>query len=370
MITLLRFLFLVVTIFSTFQTTTAADSVKVGVMTHLTGDFAAWGQAYLEGITLGQEKINASGGIRGRNVALEVEDTRFDSALTATAAKKLISVNRVPVAMVSTFTEVMVAGPIFETNKVPLLVFGDSGGKIETLGKFVFSTGTWVDGYALSASKFLAEQKKIKKVAIVATNNAWSQSTAESFRRDFEQRGGRIVYSVDQNPSDTDFRTILEKIRIENVDAVFAPITAGVVPFFEQARRMNMRMPLIAAGGALDSDVIASAPDAVEGRYVTNAFLDSQRAKAAEFLMLYRQRYGKEPMYPSVSARGFDGFTAIVYAIRSAGTMTGEDIRKALSAVDFDGAGFHVKINKRGTASLPVKVLRVEKGHLILAGDS
>jgi len=354
MTTVPRIVFLAVAVFLSFRSAVAEDDVRVGIMTHLTGDFAAWGQAYLEGITLGQGIINSSGGIRGRTVALEIEDTRFDSVLTATASKKLLNINRVPVAMVSTFTEVMVAGPIFEKARVPLVAFGDSGGKIETLGKFVFSTGTSVDGYALAASKFLTDRKKLKNVAVVATNNAWSQSTADSFQRDFELRGGTIVYRADQNPSDTDFRTILEKIRISKADAVFVPITAGVVPFFEQARRMNVGTPLSATGGALDNDVIAVAPNAVEGGYVTNAFLESHRARAAEFLAKYRQKYSKDPMYPSVSARGIDGFMAIANALLNTKSLTSADIQEALFKVDFEGVGFRLKINKQGTASLPV----------------
>ena len=348
----------------------ADENLKVAVMTHLTGDFSAWGQAYIEGIMLGQERINSSGGIQGKRVTLVIEDTRFDSALTASASQKLLNIDHVQIAMVSTFTEALVAGPLFEKAKVPLLVFGDSGGKIETIGKFVFSTGTWVDGYALSASKFLVEQKNMKKVAIIATNNAWSQSTADEFGKDFEQHGGSIVYRADQNPTDTDFRTILERVRAAKADAVFAPITAGVIPFFEQARRINLQIPLILAGGALDSDVIAAAPAAVEGRYVTNAFLDKSRPQAAEFLSHYQQKYGREPMYPSVSARGFDGFKAVATALRNAKGLSGEDIQRALLTVDFQGAGFHLKLDQSRTAKLPVKVLQVKDGHLVVVGDA
>jgi branched-chain amino acid transport system substrate-binding protein len=348
----------------------AEDGLGVGAMTHLTGDFAAWGQAYIEGITLGQEQVNASGGIHGKDLTLEIEDTRFDSALTATASKKLLDLDRVPVAMVSTFTEAMVAGPMFQAARVPLLVFGDSGGKIETLGNFVFSTGTWVDGYALTASRFLSHQKVLKNVAIVATNNSWSQSTADSFQQDFERKGGVVKYRADLNPSDSDFRTVLQRIRGGKIDGVFAPITAGVVPFFEQARRIGLDVSIVAAGGAIDADVIKAAPEAVEGRYVTNSFLDPNRREAAEFLSFYRKKYGKDPVYPSVSARGFDGLMAIAHALRKAKSLRGEDIQAALFSVEFEGAGFHLKIDSKGTAALPVEVLRVKGGRLIVAEES
>ncbi len=361
--------FLILLIFFPGRGASADEAIKIGLMTHLTGDFAAWGQAYLEGVTLGQEQLNSSGGVRGINIALEIEDTHFDSASTATASKKLLDVSRVPIAMVSTFTEAMVAGPMFQRAKVPLLVFGDGGGQIETLGSFVFSTGTWVDGYALAASKFLADRRKARTVALVATNNPWSQSTANSFKRDFEHRGGTIVYRADLNPSDSDFRTIVQRIRNSGVDAVFAPLTAGVIPFFEQARRMNLGLPIMVAGGALDTDVIAAAPQAVEGRYVTNAFLDQRRPRAQEFLAQYRRKYGKEPLYPSVSARGFDGFMAIANALRGAKSLAGEDLQEALFSVDFEGVGFHLRIDKQGTALLPVKVLQVKSGRLVVVGD-
>jgi branched-chain amino acid transport system substrate-binding protein len=351
-----------------FENVRAESELKVGVMTHLTGDYAAWGQAYVEGITLGQEQVNTTGGVNGRRIILVTEDTRFDSALTASSTKKLLTVDHIEMGMVSTFTEVMVAGPMFERARVPLLVFGNSGGKIETIGKFIFSTGTWVDGYALSASDFLGGQLNLKNVAIVATNNAWSQSTADNFRKDFEDRGGKVTYRADVNPTDTDFRTVLEKIRTSKAEAIFAPITAGVVPFFEQTRRMKVEKPTIVAGGALDTDVIAAAPAAVEGRYVTNAFLDQNRHQAAEFLKLYRAKYDREPAYPSVSARGFDGISAIAAAARKASGGGPEALQEALMKLDMEAAGFHLKMDKNGTAKLPVRVLQVKNGNLVVVG--
>lgn len=363
-----RFLFAtVVALFLLPISLRAEDEIKIGVMTHLTGDFAAWGQAYIQGITLAQENVNNSGGVKGRRISLIVEDTRFDSALTASATKKLLKVDRVPIAMVSTFTEVMVAGPMFEQAKIPLLVFGDSGGKIQDIGRFIFSTGTWVDGYALSASEFLHSQLKIKKVAIIATNNAWAQSTADNFRKDFEQRGGMIAFRSDLNPADSDFRTILYKIRTDKIEAIFAPITSNVIPFFEQSRNLKLQIPIVAAGGALDVDVINAAPEAVEGRYVTNAFLDFERPQAKDLMTRYRQRYKEDPKYPSVVGRGYDGLMAIALALRNATNSSSEALAEAFRHLDFEATGFRLKVDDTGAALLPVEVLRVRNGQLAVA---
>lgn len=61
-------------------------------MTDLTVDFAAWGQAYLEGITLAREHVNSSSDVGGKSVELDIEDTRFNPALTAPLPVKVLQV--------------------------------------------------------------------------------------------------------------------------------------------------------------------------------------------------------------------------------------------------------------------------------------
>ena len=361
-----KILFLVLTLIIAADALADPREIKVGVMGLLSGDFAAWGNAYLEGITLAQEAINSAGGVKGAKISLVIEDTRFDSKEVASATQKLISIEKVPVAMIATFTESMVAAPVFQRAKVPLLVYGDSGGEIEQFGKFIFSTGTWVKGYALSASQFLRARAS-KRVAIIATNNPWSQSNAATFKSYFEKDGGTIVYRADVNPSDSEFRTIVEKIKSLNVDGVFAPITANIVPFFKQTERLGKSLPIIVAAAALDIDVISAAPSAVEGRYVTNSYLNLDRPAAKNLSLAYQKKYGREMTYPSVVARGWDGFMAIAKASADATDISPDAIQQALSMVKLEGAGFRLEINEHGTAALPVEVLTVQDGKLLPA---
>ncbi len=343
----------------------SADDLKVGVMLHLGGDFAAWGQAYLEGIEIARAKANAEGGVGGKQISLIVEDIRFDSRVTATASKKLLEVDKVPVALISTFTEVMVAGPMFERAKVPLLVIGDSGEEIDRLGSYVFSTGTDSSGYSLAASHYFREKFKIHKVAIIATNNPWSQANADAFNRDFIAGGGKILLRQDLNPQEADFRTVLQQVKRSGVDAVFAPITSNAIPFFQQAQQLNVSLPILAAGGVLDTDIIEAAPHAVEGRYVTNSFLDKEKKEAGELLRLYDAKYHHEPRYPSVVGRGYDGFMTLLQALRGAAAPSPKEIAEAMYKVDFEGAGFHVQITPQGGARLPAHVLQVNQGKLV-----
>lgn len=351
-------------IFIAPQKSSANDEIKIGVMLHLGGEFAAWGQAYLQGITLAQGEINNRGGIKGKQVSLVVDDIRFNPQLTATVSKKQLDIDHVPVSLISTFTEVQVAGPMFEKAHVPLIVIGDSDEQIDNMGDYLFSTGSWVKGYSVSASRFLRDRLKLNRVALIATNNPWSQATTKTFEQDFVAKGGTIVTQVDINPEEADFRTILLKLKTQNIDGIFAPLTANSVAFFKQAHQLKLGYPIVTAGAALDNDVIAAIPADVEGRYVTDAHLDNERPQAHQFLSHYREKYGKDPAYPSVSARGYDGMMTAVHAMETAADLTSDAIKDALYKVDFDGAGFHVHMSAEGGARLPVEVLLVKNGKL------
>ena len=333
-------------------------------MLHLSGDFAAWGRAYLEGVELAHEEVNASGGVRGTKLKLVIEDIRFDARTTASASKRLLDIEHVPVALISTFSEVMVAGPMFERAKVPIVVVADSDEEIDGMGDYIFSTGSWVRGFAVSAARFMREQLGLKRVAVLATSNAWSKTTAGVFIKDFQARAGEAIDVGEVDPQESDFRTVLTKIKALKAEGLYAPITANSISFFRAAHELGLAFPIVTAGGALDNDVIAAAPDLVEGRFVTNAYLDPARAQASRLLVLYREKFGKEPSYPSVTGRGYDGLLTVVDALRRSADFSSEQIKNALYQVDFEGAGFHVKMSPEGGARLPVEVLQVGKGVL------
>jgi ABC-type branched-subunit amino acid transport system substrate-binding protein len=72
-------------------------------------------------------------------------------------------------------------------------------------------------------------------------------------------------------------------------------------------------------------------------------------------------------MYPSVIGRGYDGLMAIALALKNAPGDSSEALCEALRHLDFEAAGFRLKVDATGTARLPVEVLQVRNGHLEVA---
>ena len=73
----------------------AADPIKIGVVTPLSGTYAGIGQQVRWGLELATKEVNAAGGIAGRQVELIFEDEEANPAVAVQKADKLFQVNKV-----------------------------------------------------------------------------------------------------------------------------------------------------------------------------------------------------------------------------------------------------------------------------------
>ncbi len=73
----------------------AQETIKIGVLTPLSGTYAGIGQQVRWGIDQSVEEINAAGGIAGRQIELVYEDSEANPAVAVTKAEKLFTVDNV-----------------------------------------------------------------------------------------------------------------------------------------------------------------------------------------------------------------------------------------------------------------------------------
>jgi branched-chain amino acid transport system substrate-binding protein len=101
---------------------TTKEPIKIGVILPLTGEMANWGESMKGGIELAKDEINSKGGIMGRHLEIVYEDNQAcDKALTVSAFRKLINIDKVKITMVGCSGAVLAVAPIAEENRVILL---------------------------------------------------------------------------------------------------------------------------------------------------------------------------------------------------------------------------------------------------------
>ncbi len=117
----------------------AAGPVRIGFFMSITGRDASFGEASLQGAALAVDRLNAEGGVLGRTVELVVEDDRSLDGESATAAKKLISRDRV-VALVGecASARTLEAAPIAQASRIPLVTPASTSARVTATGDDVF----------------------------------------------------------------------------------------------------------------------------------------------------------------------------------------------------------------------------------------
>src|SRR5688500_12239176 len=117
------------------QAGSGGSELKIAVAGPMSGDAAQYGQDFMRGAELAAEKINAAGGVNGKQIKLVSFDDRNDTTEAANVAQKIATDSSI-VASMGPFTSstVYASMPIYQSNQLPLLVISASDPKITQQG--------------------------------------------------------------------------------------------------------------------------------------------------------------------------------------------------------------------------------------------
>jgi len=155
------------------------ETVKVGVISDLTGPTAIGGIGMADGITSFFNELNEQGGIHGRKVQVIVEDCAYSSAKAVAAAKKLMTKDEV-FALVSPWGTAPSTAlfPIADKEKIPVApACSLATSMYEPLKKYVFAVGTnYVDQSLIMVDYIMNDLKaKNPKIALFCQDDDWGR---------------------------------------------------------------------------------------------------------------------------------------------------------------------------------------------------
>ena len=339
------------------------DTFKVGCILSLTGDLAMQNNALREGIELARDKINADGGIHGKPIELFVEDNHLDQKLTVSATRKFLSFNTIQLALASSYSEAMSSGILYERAKIPLMILWDASPEIDALGKYQFSIGPWIPGAGERSAEFAFNTLGLKSVAIVSTEEEWSQGVQKYFSQRFAQLGGKIVKAISVLPEEADFGTVASSVKNSSPDGIFAPLTYNILGFYKKLHALGWTKPTITSD-ILSQEIITQDPAAFEGAYVSG-LADPKTPQFYDMEKAYLARYGRKISQPWLVATGYDALT-IASAAASRTSESGEEIAEEIYKIkEYLGTARAYSFNAGGSAPAEEKMFQVKQGILV-----
>jgi branched-chain amino acid transport system substrate-binding protein len=312
------------------------ETIRIGTLTPLTGAGGAYGPAMVKSIRAVVEKVNAAGGVLGRQIEIISEDDETNPDAGVRAARKLVDVNKV-VAILGTWASAVTTAvaPLCWENKV--MLFTVSGGDgITRLPHQGYIIRTQPDS-ALQAERsgqFMLAQGA-KRIAALSAQTPFAASTYATQSRVVAAGGGLSVGNIIYDASKTSFRTEVDQILKLNPDTLFLnsyqPDLAVLLRDLFRAGFDGKRFTL---GYAANDKLLASVPQEVtEGliSYAPSPDLDSPAFKQVQAVI------GANP--DPYSCQTFDHASLAILAIAKAGAATGPAIHDAVRAVGNPAGG-------------------------------
>ena len=209
--------------------------LKIGLSMPQTGGLAAGGRASQLGLEIWRDDINAKGGLLNRKVELVIYDDKSSAAESPAIYAKLLDVDKVD----------LIFAPYGTVQTAPILPIAKQRGMV-LIGNFAFQVNAKVghdmwfniapwgpaDSWA-SAFLDLGQKAGGKTMAVLASDQEFSQNVAKAAKDVAAKRGIQIVFEQNYPPSTVEFAGIIRSLRAAKPDMVYVtsypPDTAGIL---------------------------------------------------------------------------------------------------------------------------------------------
>lgn len=360
-------LFFVCVIFTVAQ---AQDTLKLSIPLPLTGTNAKFGEIEKKSYEIAMEEINAKGGVKGKKIVLEFEDSQGKPEVSRAIVEKLIDVKKQPVIFgeySSSCSKAIAA--VAEERKVPyMVVTGATDDITQQRYKYVFRMNPTNAYYATGFMSFLKEVVKPKTIAVLYESSDFGTSGAEDMVKQAQKAGIKVLVKEQYEKGAVDFKPILSKVKAAKPDVIYmVSYVMDAALLMRQIKELRIDANLYAGGAAgfAIPEFIQNAKEASE--FVMTATLWSPQVKypgAKEFAEKYKRLYKDYPSYHGAEA--YSALYIIADVLNRAKTWTPDDIRVAMKATNMMTAFGPIKFeDKEGYTNqnfMDTLVMQVIKG--------
>jgi len=297
----------------------AADPIKIGVVTPLSGTYAGIGQQVKWGLELATKEVNAAGGIMGRQVELTFEDEEANPSVAVQKADKLFQVGKVD----------FLTGTV---NSGSTLAVGQVA---ERAGKLIATTVSFADSitgdkcspnvYRVNAragqqsaalAVWLSKERPKAQVFYLGPDYEMGRSTVAAFKSSAEKVGASSIGEIFAPIDSKDYTQYFGQLRAAKPQVLYTSVAGNdTVRLFTQLQEFGLlnNLTVVGASGTVTAQNIGAIGKAAEG-FVTgvgySAEIDTPENK--KFVAAFRAANKADP-----DLYGADSY-GMIYAYKAA----------------------------------------------------
>lgn len=308
--------------------------VTVGQLHSATGTMAISETGSIQAEQLAIDQINAMGGILGRKIKVIKEDGASDWPTFAEKSKKLL-VNDKVAAVFGCWTSASRKAvlPIFEKEN-GLLYYPTFYEGLEQ-SKNVIYTGQEATQQILWGLDWASKEKKAKTFFLVGSDYIWPRTSMKIARKHIESVGklGKVVGEEYYPLGNTNFNSLINKIKVAKPDCIFAAVVGGSnVAFYKQLKAAGITgaKQFLLTLSVTEDEMLGVGGENFAGFYSSMKYfqsLDNDNNK--KFVEAFRKAYGPKAVIGDVTQAGYLGPWLWKAAVEKAGSF---DVDKVVAA--------------------------------------
>jgi branched-chain amino acid transport system substrate-binding protein len=290
----------------------AADNVKIGFITTLSGPAGIIGKHMKDASELALSMLG--GKVGGVPAQIVYGDDQQKPDIGRQVSDEMLTRDKVDFLTGVIWSNVMLAiyQPVIQSGT---LLISANAGPHEVAGEKCapnFFSASWQNDQTPEAMGKFMDDQKMSDVYLIAPDYAAGHDMMSGFKRFFK---GKVVAETYAKFGQSDYQVEISQIRDANPKAVFAFLPGGMgIQFVKQYAQAGMRekIPLYSAF-TVDETTLPAIGDAAEGNYEVGFWspdLDNPRNR--EFVGAFRQKYNYWPSY--YAAQSFDAIAMVDHA--------------------------------------------------------
>jgi branched-chain amino acid transport system substrate-binding protein len=314
----------------------AADTVKIGFVSTLSGPNASVGLDIRDGFNLGVKLLGGKlGGLKADVIVL---DDQLNPETGKQHVDRLIKRDRVDFVTGVVFSNVVLAVAPQVTESKTFFI-GPNAGPAQYTGAqcnpFFFSSSWPSEAYSEAAGQYVTE-RGFKNVLFLAPNYQGGKDAANGFKRYYK---GKLVDEMYTKLGQLDYAAELAQIRAAKPEALYVFLPGGMgINFIKQfvASGMSKDIQLVVPLWGADQDIIRAVGDPMLGLFSLGHWtIDLDNAANRKFVAEFEREYKRLPT--GYAASGYDTAMLLDSAIRKVkGNLANKEaLRAAIKAADF-----------------------------------
>lgn len=343
-------------------------TIKIGVITSITGSLAAFGEAHKNGYAIALDEINAKGGVLSKKVELDFYDDQSKPDQAVQGVSKLVDQDGVPIILGSYSSESTkaIVGSVTQRETPLIIPTATADNVMDSKSPWVFRICAGANDYAKETIAFLKANGAPKTMAIVYENTNFGQSNMKAMVAEAKAAGINLVAVESYEAKAPDYKAVLQRVKLANPEVIyFCSYLLDATTLMRQSREVDLNPRFYTSSGT--GFAAAEFPtDKGAGKNAEYTFSVSQWLPEAkwpgskEFDAEYFKRFKSHPAYHAIQA--YAALKVAAAAINNAKSAEPAKIRDAIKNINLTSTPFGPIRFENGQNPHPVLITQIQHG--------